>query len=279
MKKMAILIFFLMFIHKSFCQVYLWRTTIGTSANAIDTFVPIGDSFIIRKKNLPDLFIDTIKINNYDYQITHYHIASKEIERKLINDTADQIFNDSLNQSSRLIFESNKSSFNIPTIPLTHIIYLQNLGIIVGLSKIAASPYNIVVYSTSGKLLCKRSLHSLELKLKKKNFKNLFKKKLGFSYCLNSNFIVKEKGNYFVETSKCLLNSISMDSLWKMKIIIPNHYFPSMNTSACLYCTYTNFFSDSDPFYDLILVNSKPRAIILNSDDGKKVRISLKSIN
>ena len=230
---------------------------------------------------LPDVFVDTLQVKGDDYLITHYHLVSSELNKRMISESKEEIFNDSSNQYSRLIFEGpDNYKFNVPTIPLTHIVYLKKSRLIIGLSKIVASPYHIVIYSTSGKLLCKRTLKNLELRLDKKELKNLLKAYPGLTRCLAQNIIVKENDNYNIEISTCLLNIIGRESLLKMNRIVSSPYFPLMSTSfdSRLYSKYYYSFSDSDPLYDLIMVGSVPYLLILNSEDGSKVNIPLISI-
>src|SRR4051812_35210292 len=101
------------------------------------------------------LSIDTVETKGDEYTITHYHVVSRLVEEKLVHDFKDSVFSNGFNNFSRLIMNGHRYSFNVPTIPLTHIIFLKQLGLILGLSKFSNSPYHIVLYSTEGKLLYK----------------------------------------------------------------------------------------------------------------------------
>ncbi|HMG81824.1 MAG TPA: hypothetical protein VK559_02195, partial [Ferruginibacter sp.] len=242
--------------------------------------IPSSDSFRLMHKVLPNVFVDTLESYGDDYRVIHYHIVSSMVENKMISDTLEEIFNDSLNQYSRLIFEEhNKYKFNVPTIPLTNIVYLKKPGLIIGLSKIVASPYHIVIYSTDGKLLCKRTLQNLELKLDKKGLDSLIRGNPKLIDCLSQNIVVKENDNYYIETSRCLIHTLGREWFLKPFRLVSSHYFPSMSVpyDSGLYSKYQFSFSDSDPVHDLIMIGSVPYLLILNSEDGKKINIPLVS--
>ncbi len=271
MKKLALFISIMLSWGLANCQVSIY-----SSVTVNDIFRKTDDSL----NSLPDIYSDTLTIKGDDYLITHYHKVSSLVNKKLLSDFNDDLFSDTLNKFSRLIFESNyKLSFNIPTIPLTNIIYLKKAGLIVGLSKIVNSPYHIVIYSTDGTLLCKRSLQNLELKLNRADIKYLLTNKPKLKECFSKNVIVKDQDNYYLELSRCLLSTIGKDSLLKMNKIAVNKYFPFMSVSkdSRLYSRYNYSFSDSAPFYDLVMVGSVPYLLILNSEDGTKINIPLVS--
>jgi hypothetical protein len=278
--KTGLILCFTALCHMAFCQISFQRQILSSSESIKDTVKLNNGSLKLIHKVLPDIFVDTLRVKGDDYRITHYHIVSNEINRTMVMDSTDEIFNNTSNHYSRLVFEGpSNHSFNIPTIPLTHIIYLRKMGLIIGLSKIVVSPYHIVIYSTEGKLLCKRTLNNLELKFNKKEINDLFKFHLKLRGCLSQNVIVKENEDYYIEASRCLLQIAGRETLLKMNKIVTNHYFPAMGHSmdGNLYSKYYNSFSDSDPFYDIIMIGSVPYVLILNSEDGSKVNIPLLS--
>ncbi len=264
----------------SFSQISFKRTVINSENAVVDTLIPIGDSSIVLRRIVPEIFVDTLQIWGDGYRITNWYTVSNEINKRLKSDTANEIFNDTLNQYSRLIFEgSDNYTFNVPTIPLTHIVYLKKSRLIVGLSKIEVSPYNIVIYSMDGKLLCKRTLQNLELKVNKEDLKILLETYPKLTDCLAQNTIVKEVDNYYIEISRCLVHILGKDWFSKGSRIVRSHYFPLMSTSfdGPIYSKYYYSFSDSDPINDLIMIGSTPYLLILNSEDGTKVNVPLLS--
>jgi hypothetical protein len=268
----------LLFWHISFCQVSFHRSEIYKSNSFIlDSFVYTNNIHKSISTVQPDIFIDTLQVWGDGYRITHFHIVSNEIEKRLQFDSTDEIFNNNLNKHSRLIFEGRDNyKFSVPTIPLTHIIFLKHIGIIIGLSKIEVSPYHIVIYSSDGKLLCKRTLQNLELKLEKREIEQLLKAHHELANCLAENVIVKEDDSYFIEMTRKLFQIIRKDTFLMKKVSLSS-YFPYMSTSfdSRLYSKYHFSFSDSDPLYDIIMIGSVPYLLVLNSEDGKKVNIPL----
>jgi hypothetical protein len=227
------------------------------------------------------IFVDSLKLFGTDYEILHYHIASEQIEKRMRSDSLYDAFNDSLNQNSRLIFTdySLNKNFNLATIPLTHIIYLQKLGMIVGLSKFISSPYQIVIYSVDGKLLVRRSLKDLIFKFDKKELKELCNRYPCLFSALTNNVVVKKGDSYYVQPTKCLTKNMGKDSVLSINKVVENEDFPLMGygTDGGIFQEYYGFFSESSPFSDLIMVGSVPYLLILNSEDFKKVNIPLLS--
>lgn len=221
--------------------------------------------------------VDTIVSTGSDYTLIHYHTVSRFHQNKILS-AGDNIFDTNFNNFSRLLFRNYTQSFNVPTIPLTHVICLPNINVIIGLSKFAISPYHIVIYSLEGKLLYKGVL-SFELKATKEEIQSLIIKYKGLKNCLQESNIVEEGDYYYLEITPCLKEIIGRDSLRNLKMLRSNHYFPLMGNSTppwtFRYLRYYNFFLDSDPLDELIKVGSKPYLLVLNREDGSKVHIPL----
>lgn len=231
------------------------------------------------KRVLSDMFSDTIFLKGPDYTLMHFHIISDDIEKKILHDRKDSVFSDEFNRFSRLVFHSLTHSFDVPTIPLTNIIYLKEKGIIIGFSKITISPFQVVIYSEDGELVFKRALGPFVVILSKSQMSDLAKNFPILLSCMLQMPIIKKDNTYQLEISPCLLNAIGPDSLIKRYGIKASPYFPLMShpTDQPNYSSdrYYNFFSDSDPLYDLIMIGSIPYLLILNSEAGEKINIPL----
>lgn len=235
-------------------------------------------------KKLPEVVdsfqisIDTVMSVGDEYTVIHYHTVSRFHKDKILTG-GDKIFDTNFNNFSRLIFRDYTKSFDVPTIPLTHVIYLPNFNIIIGLSKFAISPYQIVLYSIEGELLYKGTMSSLELKVTKEKIQSLIAKYRELKKCLYESNIVEDGDSYFIGITPCIIDIVGRDSLRNPKILSANHYFPLMGHSSSpwnyRYQKYYNSFLDSDPLDELIMVGSKPYILVLNKEDGSKVCIPL----
>jgi hypothetical protein len=237
--------------------------------------------FVSGQNDTTVLGIDSIVSRGNEYTITHFHVISGSNGNKILLGEADSLFNEGYNNFSRLIFEDREHSFNVPTIPLTHLIYLNKSSLILGISKIAISPYQIVLYSPDGKLVYKGSITAFELKVTRDEAKNLLKLFPNLKKCLPLMSIVKENEFFYLPINQCLINSIGRDNILKMNTLRMSHYFPYIsqpiieNSFYAHYVQWYNFFSDSDPLYDLIIMGSTPYLLILNSEEGARVNIPL----
>ncbi len=230
---------------------------------------------------------DTIKSKSENYSVLHYHQVSKYVfENKLLKDKKDEIFTDSYNNFSRLILKGLYHTFDVPTIPLTHVYILENKKLIVGLSQFVVSPYHIVLYSMDGDLLYKSQMTLFELKIKKEEIINLLQKYPSIKDCFENNNAFKDSSYYYVELNNCLVKTIGVDSLLKMKSLVPNNFFPFLSSSTSIpydelgrykYKRYNNFFDLADPLDDIIFVHSLPYLLVLNDSNGNKIYIPLVS--
>ena len=91
---------------------------------------------------------------------------------------------------------------------------------------------------------------------------------------MKNTIITKENNFYYFSTNKFVL--FPKDSLEIGRDIIPNIDFPEMskaNTGYCNLCASGGFYSNSNPFYDIVMIGSLPYLLTLNSEEGKKVNI------
>jgi hypothetical protein len=266
-------IFFLFIFSVASGQVVHKRVPI----NSIGTL--IGNLNKLNQASAENIYLDSLKLETNDYSIVHYHLESDSLKKLLLFNSAEDIFNDSTNSGSRLLFIKNgQIVFNVPSPPLTHIVYIESSKIIVGLSKIVVSPYNIVVFDLKGKLLGRRTLNPWDLTLTNDELDDLIKKYPGLLNCMNKSVIVKSNDSLIVEITSCLLNTLGREKLIALGKFSPSLFFPLMSSSMHgSYTRYFNSFSDSDPVYDIIMIKSVPYMIVLNSEDGRKVNIPLVS--
>lgn len=249
-------------------------------ANAQDAVVGIPP-------NIMESYSDTIIVNSEHYRLLHYHEVSKDIEiNKLYSSHSDEIFTDTFNKFSRLVFKDRDKSFDIPTVPLTHLYILANKKLILGLASFTRLPYNIVLYSFNGDILYKGQINFRELKLTREQIKKMIKKYPDFKTCLEHKPNVFKQGEeYHIEITRCISNTVSVDTLVSLGLISGNSYFKrvSIGTHQTYkdgkynYQQYTTCFDKSDPLYDLIMIGNVPYLLILNETNGNKIYIPLVS--
>jgi len=254
---------------------------------AIGQFTEIKDS-LGRTRYVYLAHNDTVKAESQEWHALHYHTVSYEIRdkiiQKLIHGKADDIFTDSFNNFSRLIFKNDWAhSFNVPTPPLSHIYILESKGVIVCLSDYNIAGYYILLYSLAdGKLLYKRQYNMMELKANKNQLRDLINKYPGIKDCLAQGpNVTKDHGDYYIELTSCMTHTIgNYDSLQKLNITVADRYFPG--AMAIIddeirgdYVTRRSLFDRSDPIYDLIMIGAVPYVLILNNTHGEKVNIPL----
>lgn len=230
---------------------------------------------------------DSIQTQSRNYKILHYHQVSKEcLENEFIFGTGENLFIDSLNKHSRLILKGLYNSFDVPTIPLTHIFILENKNLILGLNPYVGSPYNIVLYSLEGILLYKAKISIFTIKMKKEEIKTLVKHYPEILPCIqNQNNILKIDDYYYLEPSNCIINIIGRGNLLKELKFIDNIFFPNIGSSTISntatgkykYSEYYNVYDIGNPLYDIIMIGAIPYLLILNAEDGSKVNIPLVS--
>lgn len=225
-------------------------------------------------------YFDTVKAKSKDYFVLHYHEVSRERKKQMIYSDGKDIFNNSINKFSRMvIIKPSSEEIDLPTIPLENIIILEDKGLIVGLTRIQASPYLVVIYDLDGKLLYKGNLGTHVLKLSKDRLRQLVSKYPGLSDCLEKSNCFKEGDTCFVEYSRCIINTIGRDKAMDeiRNEIVMGHYaspFP-VSTDGPVYKPYENVYRYSDPLHEIVMVGSVPYLLILNTEDAKQVNIPL----
>lgn len=273
-KKIEPILYLIVLTNSAFCENLFDNNAIKN----LNSASAIVDSLPLLAKATFNTFYDSIVVKGKNYKLTHFHEVSAELNRKLLFDSSEDVFNSCVNKKSRIIFKDNNGkSFDIATVPLTNIVYLENLGLIIGLSKIVVSPYHIVIYSTEGKLICKRTLNNIELRFNRTELESLLLNYPALKICLPQTVVFKETGNYHLEISKCLLNILGRDIVLNMNNKEVSRYFPYMSSSSGLYSTYYHSFSDSNPINELKMKGTAPYLLILNSEDGQRINIPLSS--
>lgn len=226
--------------------------------------------------------MDTVLSNGEGYSILHYHCASDETLHLINSDSMDKIFDTGWNHFSRLCFSNPSLRFEVATVPLTNVVFLKNSGVIIGLSTIMLGEYHIVIYDTNGKLLTKRTLSTVDMKLNRKQINRLIKKYPSVRDCITDNTVViKRKHYYYYEMSPCLMKKIPLNE--PDAVLVRNSFFPRMMFTLYepglrfMYNTFLGSFDPKNPVDSLIIKKGKPQALILNSEDGRKVKVPLVS--
>lgn len=235
-----------------------------------------------KKVEIIEQVSDTIIANSLNYTIIHWFKWSKEIEDYIYKEiNNEKIFDDSVNTFSKLkIFsEQENNSIVLSTIPLKHLIIDEKKKIIVGLSDFSRSPYNIVVYDIEGNLLFKRRLTIAEIKLNKEElvfFQSFFSKDYK---CLTERMCLYEEDSLFYIGLPCgCPYNKEIEQYYSDKIQV-NHYFKDMSISTYNsrygFKSYSGLFSETEPLYDITMLDSVPILLILNSEHGDKVNIPI----
>ncbi len=264
--------------HTAISQLFYKRTVI-THMQTYDTVVTVNSQARHFELLRPDVFVDTLRLYTADGELLHYHIASEEVEKKMRYDSLNNIFNDTANSYSRLIFKKNTGiiQFSIATIPLTNIIYLPKNGFIIGLSKIVASPYQVVVYSTGGKLLAKLPVKNLLYNFNKKDLQLLYNNFPTIKTWLANSVVIKNANGYYVTPNWFFAKYINSSPVINDVEIVQNPNFPLMGygTEGGIFKEYDGFYSTVAPVADLVMAGSVPYMIVLQTEDLQKLNIPL----
>ncbi len=227
-----------------------------------------------------EFYMDTVIAESENYGILHYHRVSRNIFRNYFCQDDGAIFNDSVNDFSRLIFRGGYSYFNVPTVPLTNIFIIEDKKLILGLSSYNESPANIIIYSFTGKILFKRRLSTYELQLNKRKLKKIINIYPEFKDCIERQpFVFKDGDTYHIEITNCISKVIA-DSFFNW---VSNETFflgsaiPISEPSrrGYQYSKIRRYFSKSNPLRDIIMVGNVPYLLVLNDFEGKPVYIPL----
>jgi hypothetical protein len=224
-------------------------------------------------------YFDTVKAKSKDYFVLHYHEVSRERKKQMVYSDGKDIFNDSINKFSRMIIVKPYGEIDLPTIPLENIIILEDKGLIVGLTRIQASPYLLVIYDLDGKLLYKGNLGIYALRLTKGRLKELVSEYPNLSGCLEETNCFKDGDTCFVEYSRCIINTIgrvkAMDEI-RNDLVWGRYASPfPISTDGPVYQPYENAYRYSDPIHEIVMIGSVPYLLTLNTEDSKQINIPL----
>lgn len=226
--------------------------------------------------------IDTSEFYSKELTILHTLVRSDKIDRKFLN-KEDSVFNNTNKISTLFITNRSLITIEIPTIPIDHIVIDDTKELIIGLSRAEVSPYNIVIYNFRGELLFKKKILPLELVLDSTNYKKfqrLFPE--FFKYATINKQILKIDSLYHVDLGYWhKLPEDKKDSIRSWGWMRISHIFSDLSTDSFdgtpsyKLTKYTNFYSQTDPFYDFEIRDSKIIGIILNDEFGGKVKIPI----
>lgn len=225
----------------------------------------------------------TLKFKSKNLNITFTLKRNKEI-RNVFLFKEDLVFNDSVNKSARLFITDRRHiTTEIPTIPIDHIIIDDSNEIIICLSRAEVSPYNIVLYNFKGELLFKKKILPLEIVLDSVNF-NHFRDSFSafYDYAYRNKQILHINGLYYIDLAYWHnLSKYQTEKIMELDWMEPLHYFPNLfsenfdGTPPYELSKYTNFYSQTDPFYDYEYQNGMIKCIILNDEYGGRVKIPI----
>ena len=241
-------------------------------------------------------YSDTTFVSDSIGQCIHIKKISKtnDIDNRM--NFQSELLNDMYNKHTRLIYKSKSDSFNIPTVPLSHLYILREKGVILGLSSYENSPYNILVYSFSGNLLIKRSLNPVALNLSKNDMKYLIRIYPRFKTFLltETPFVLKTKDSFYVEASHKMINYFITRKRYDkknifIKSLVPCRYFSERfitssnqadyididNQTFYHYKSHSKFFNLQRPFLDLIMDKNIPYVLILKDYKNDTINIPL----
>lgn len=234
-------------------------------------------------------FVDTIYINSPSVTVLHYKQESKEIENKMYSMVEDDlIFSNSFNHFSKLKIYHGSKEIELSTIPLDNIIILENKHLILGISKVALAPYNIVIYSFDGTIIYKMALPTLSIKITLNRMRDLIDVYPELRNCIEKDNSILYDGQYcYLSLSnriRRVLEARSIESVFNSEEIVGNPYFnfeisTTNKTNAFGYKFKRNKggYNATDPFFDLMCVDRVPYLLILNDENGNKVNLPLVS--
>lgn len=230
---------------------------------------------------------DTIRAESENVTVYYTRIESNSIEKTIQNiNNDDQIFDSTFNHFSRLVISRpSERSITLSTVPLEKIIILEKKGFIIGLSKIEASPYQIVIYNLKGELVSKSRINTHIVKLKHERIQE-FKNHLPNLYnCLKINDIVIKKNEfYYYPISHCMLNNIGEKGVAEVLDDSEIVYTPYVKFKVLLttpngisFSRLHGFYHETDPLNELVLVMGVPYILVLNSEEDEPLYIPLVS--
>jgi hypothetical protein len=227
--------------------------------------------------------IDTMEFKSKDISIIYTLTKTNNIKYNFFG-KGDSILNNDLNKISKL-YLTNKFfvTDTISTIPIDNIIIDDTKELIIGLSRSQISPYHLVIYNFNGELLYKKVILPFELEIDSigyMQFKDSFPE--FFDYVIRQKQILQVNDLYYIDLGYWhFLSETKKQKIKESGWFKISHYFPNL-LPECFDCTssfelskYTNFYSQTDPFYDFELKNGKPISIILNDEFGGKVKIPI----
>lgn len=241
-------------------------------------------SFIIETSSaqLNSLDSDTILFQSKTINVLYESHELYNLQT-VIRNSNDSIFSSDFNKFSKIIICNNYSydSVSLSTIPISDLIIDDRNGLIICLSRIQVSPWNIVIYNFDGKLMAKKKILPLELKIDSADY-IIFKETFPsyYKYAFNQKQITYESSFYFVDMGYWKFMSEQKKQLIRShKWVQVSHYFPKLFTQSTLISEirpseYINFYSRTDPFYEIVQLDITLN-IVLNNEFGKRVAIPL----
>lgn len=248
-----------------------------------------GISFVFGQPG-PDGFVknhsvDTLDFYSRNIQVRYTLSRYKDLKNRL-RKSNNLIFSDSVNNYSKMniIYDVTyklEAPKSISTIPINNVIIDDSNELILCLSRVIESPFQLVLYNFKGELLFKKHFYPLEIALDSVSlitFRDSFPDFFHFAH--ENKEITNIGGTYFIDLNYWFVFSESQrDRLKDLGWVKGSHYFPYLFPETLGGTTslkkFTNFYSRTDPFYEFEIKDSKPVSIILNDEFGGKVKIPI----
>lgn len=230
---------------------------------------------------------DTIRAESENVTVYYTRLESDSIENIIQNiKNVEQIFDSTFNHFSRLVISRpSERPMTLSTIPLERIIILEKQGFIIGLSKIEASPYQIVIYNLKGELVSKSRIYTHIVKLKYERIQKLKNNQPNLYNCLKiSDVVIKKNEFYYYPISHCMLNNVGEKTVAEVLndseiVFTPYIKFKVQLThpNGISFSRLHGFYHETDPLKELVLVMGVPYILVLNSEEGEPLYIPLVS--
>lgn len=217
--------------------------------------------------------IDTLISESENYLLFHcYDWSNKTFyERQQIKNNKRSIFEKSYSFSSLILTKkkTKDTAFSSSSPPFTFITITEDENYIIALSYIfTANPYQIVIYSISGKVIFKRILTDTEIQLDKKefeffkaNYPNLYKE------LKELNQIYWFKGYWYLTLRGC--NSDLSDSINSLGKMVSNHLVHAkISTKGVI-----EFYSLENPISKVKVRKGDLKWVEFNGKDGEKFKV------
>lgn len=225
--------------------------------------------------------IDTTRYYSDKITVIHTLVRTEHLKKDILW-KGDTIFDDSLNKTSKLLIRDRyEQTISVATIPVNNVIIDDSHELIVCLSRAVVSPYQLVIYNFKGKLLFKKHftifavvLDSLSYLQFQDSFPEFFANAKWHHQILQTDSLYYVDLAYWHWLTKSQQDRLFASGWIERPIYFRDLHSESVDGGSPIGLTgYTNFYSRTDPFYEFELQGDQIVGIILNDENGDKVRI------